>query len=61
VQSWKNTIFSIPPEERKRINALKFYNLTPTEKFDALIQLIEVSRLVRETRIDALKNKENKI
>jgi hypothetical protein len=51
--------FSIPPEEREKINALKFYNLTPTEKFDALIQLIEVSRLVREARVEMLKNKEN--
>ena len=51
--------FSIPPEERQKINALKFYNLTPTQKFDALIELIEVSRLVREARIVVQKNEEN--
>ena len=51
--------FSISPEERKKINTLKFYNLTATEKFDALIQLIEASRSVREARIVVQKNEEN--
>jgi hypothetical protein len=49
----------MPLAEREKINALKFYNQKPREKFDALIQLIEVSRLVREARVEMLKNKEN--
>jgi hypothetical protein len=44
----KETMHILPPEEMERKRALEFLALTPTQKYDALIKLIEITNEIRE-------------
>ncbi|MCW3124698.1 MAG: hypothetical protein JWO03_356 [Bacteroidetes bacterium] len=52
----KEKLIILPPEEIARRRALEFLALSPTEKYDALIKLIEISNEVKEAG-KALRNK----
>ena len=38
------------PDEKEKLRALEFLALTPTQKFDALMQLIAISYEVRQAK-----------
>ena len=50
---------SLTPEEREKANALRFYRLSPEEKFNALVNLIELSFAIQNARKEKLKIQQN--